>query len=87
MSEFAVGPAVGREWVEHGRQSLVCDRGPCRFFPTAYLRIGSNQNRELHFGLQASRRKPRNPGSGSNQVISETRRHDLWSKALCPNKE
>ncbi|KAF2431190.1 phosphotransferase enzyme family protein [Tothia fuscella] len=28
MSEFAVGPAVGREWVEHGRQSLVCDRGP-----------------------------------------------------------
>ncbi|KAF2475119.1 phosphotransferase enzyme family protein [Lindgomyces ingoldianus] len=30
MSEFAVGPAVGREWVEHGRQSLVCDRGPFR---------------------------------------------------------
>ena len=32
MSEFAVGPATGREWIEHGRQNLTCDRGPCKFF-------------------------------------------------------
>lgn len=26
---FCVGPAVGREWMDEGRQKLQCDRGPC----------------------------------------------------------
>ncbi|KAK2808766.1 hypothetical protein FQN50_004438 [Emmonsiellopsis sp. PD_5] len=27
-ARFAIGPAVGREWVEDGRQGVQCDRGP-----------------------------------------------------------
>ena len=29
---FAVGPSVGREWVDDGKQNVQCDRGPCELF-------------------------------------------------------
>jgi hypothetical protein len=29
-TRYTVGPAVGREWVDEGRQQLQCDRGPCK---------------------------------------------------------
>lgn len=29
-SKYVIGPSTAREWVEHGRQNLPCDRGPCR---------------------------------------------------------
>jgi hypothetical protein len=32
---FAVGPAIGREWVDEGRVLLDCDRGPCKFSTNA----------------------------------------------------
>jgi hypothetical protein len=28
-SEFAIGPATGRDWVDAGRSTLDIDRGPC----------------------------------------------------------
>jgi hypothetical protein len=28
-SEFVVGPAAGRDWVDAGRSNLDMDRGPC----------------------------------------------------------
>ncbi|KAI2044691.1 hypothetical protein LOZ43_006283 [Ophidiomyces ophidiicola] len=30
FDKFVVGPAAGREWVDHGRSKLQCDRGPWR---------------------------------------------------------
>lgn len=38
MPEFAVGPATGREWIDHGRQHLDCGRGPCKSFRYKYNR-------------------------------------------------
>jgi hypothetical protein len=27
--KFAIGPIVGKEWIDFGRASVDCDRGPC----------------------------------------------------------
>lgn len=27
---FAIGPSTGRDWIDEGRSSLKCDRGPCK---------------------------------------------------------
>lgn len=27
---FAIGPTTGRDWIDEGRSSLKCDRGPCK---------------------------------------------------------
>lgn len=29
-SKFAIGPVLGREWMDYGRASINCDRGPCQ---------------------------------------------------------
>lgn len=28
---FAIGPINAREWIDHGRGALHCDRGPCKW--------------------------------------------------------
>ena len=30
-SKFAIGPVMGREWIDFGRANIDCDRGPCEW--------------------------------------------------------
>ena len=82
-SEFAIGPVMGREWMDFGRANIDCDRGPCEYFGVLPMAVPLTQTvRDINRKLQASSVRSGHAGCSKPQHTAKALLDALRSLAL-----